>query len=181
MPDNWIPTVTGRRVFLDPVDVSELRIRDIAVGLARQVRFNGQFNQTTPFYSVAEHCVWASYIAPPSHRFAALIHDAAEAIIGDVTSPLKAMLPDYKAIERRVEDALCKHFGWPEFHTAAVKTADLQMLAIEKQKLVHDPRKRRWNCLDGVEVPNVKLECWLPTMAAVVWEDRYKELKGRGY
>jgi hypothetical protein len=178
MPDNWIPTATGRRVFLDPIDVSEVRIRDIAVGLARQVRFNGQFNQTTAFYSVAEHCVWASYIAPIG-KLAALVHDAAEAIIGDVTSPLKRMLPDYRAFERRFEDALRKHFNWPDFHTPAVKKADMQMLAIEREKLVVN--RTLFECLDGVETPNVKLECWLPSMAAVVWEDRYKELTGRGF
>lgn len=180
MADNWIPTATGGRVFLDPVDVGEVKIRDIALGLSRMSRFNGQYEQLHQFYSVAEHCVWASYIAPTGHQLAALVHDAAEALIGDVTSPLKAMLNEYRAIEKRVEDALRAKFDWPEFHTKTVKHADLQMLAIERESLVNH-RNRRFECLDGVTVPNVKLKCWLPTMAWVVWEDRYKELSSRGY
>lgn len=179
MADDWIPTATGGRVFLDPVDVSEVKIRDIALGLARMSRFNGQYQQLHQFYSVAEHCVWASYIAPVGHQLAALVHDAAEALIGDVTSPLKAMLDEYRAIESRVEEALQSKFGWPHCHTAAVKTADLQMLAIERETLVNH-RNREFECLRGIDVPKVKLECWLPTMAWVVWEDRYKELTRRG-
>ena len=179
MADNWIPTATGGRVFLDPVDVSEVKLRDISLGLARMSRFNGQYQQIHPYYSVAEHCVWASYIAPMGSQMAALVHDAAEALIGDVTAPLKAMLDEYRAIENCVDEALRRKFGWPQCHTAAVKTADLQMLAIERQTLL-GPRIRRFDCLDGVTVPNIKLQCWLPTMAWVVWEDRYHELKARG-
>lgn len=179
MADNWIPTATGARVFLDPVDVGQVKVRDIALGLARMTRFNGQYSQLKPFYSVAEHCVFASYIAPPGQRLAALVHDAAEAVIGDVTSPLKRLLPDYRAFEARFEEALRAHFAWPEWHNAAVKRADLQMLAVERASLFTH-RIELFECLDGIEVPNVQLQCWLPSMAAVVWEDRYKELKARG-
>lgn len=180
MADNWIPTATGARVFLDPIDVSKVKVRDIALGLARMSRFNGQYSQLKHFYSVAEHCVFASYLAPIGHQLAALVHDAAEAIIGDVTSPLKKMLPDYKAFEMRFEDALRAHFGWPDFHTATVKRADLQMLAVEHASLFTH-RIEHFECLDGIEVPNVQLQCYLPSMAWVVWEDRYNELKHRGH
>jgi hypothetical protein len=55
------------------------------------------------------------------------------------------------------------------------------MLAIERDQLVTN--RTVFECLDGVEPPRleVKLECWLPSMAWVVWEDRYRELSGRGF
>ena len=175
----WIPTATGGRVWFEPIDVSQVKLRDVAVGLSRVCRFAGQMSQLVPFYSVAEHSVWASYIAPPGQRIAALVHDAAEAFIGDVTSPLKHMLPDYKELEARFEAALWKHFDWPDSKTAAVKSADRRMLARERLDLVQDQRTL-WTDCEGIIPADVKLEKWLPTMAAVVWEDRYKQLQERG-
>lgn len=69
--------------------------------------------------------------AAPEHAFAALMHDAAEAFVGDVTRPLKQMLPEFKAIERAVEDAIFIRYGVPRPMPRAVKQADLRVLAAE--------------------------------------------------
>lgn len=180
MPDTWIPTATGGKVFFDPIDVSQVKLRDIALGLARVCRYGGQLMQTVPFYSVAEHSVWASHIAPTGSRLPALIHDAAEAFIGDVTKPLKRLLPDYQAFERRFEDALWAHFKWPDARTPAVKQADRQMLATERLVCSHHSNIDWTDCEGVAPIKNLKLEFWLPTMAWVVWEDRYKRLTEQG-
>ena len=72
---------------------------------------------------------------PPQYKFAGLIHDFAEAYIGDCSSPLKKLLPDYKIIEERVEQIVYKKFSvdWPM--RPEVKTADVILLATELRDL----------------------------------------------
>ena len=90
--------------FLDP-ESSDFAIEDIAAGLSNICRYAGQ---CSGFYSVAEHSLLVSEVAF-DHAYAALMHDAAEAFIGDVTRPLKQLLPDFKRIEapHRVVRAEC--------------------------------------------------------------------------
>src|SRR5262245_34867592 len=88
---------------------SEFTIEDIAHGLANICRYAGQCSN---FYSVAEHSILVSETAK-GFEFEALLHDAAEAFMGDITRPLKQMLPEYKRIEREVEHAIFERFGVP--------------------------------------------------------------------
>jgi hypothetical protein len=177
--ERWIATATGGRVWFDPIDVSEVRLRDIALGAARETRFNGQYQQTIPFYSVAEHCTLGSYIAPMGSRGAFHVHDAAEAFLKDITKPLKVLLPDYTDIETHFEEALRRKFHWPDWHTAEVKRVDMAMLVAERTAMMNH-RDRTWAQCGDVEAANVTFNYWLPTMAWVAWEDRYKELAARG-
>lgn len=124
-----------------------IRPVDIAYALARICRFNGH---TREHYSVAEHSIRVSALVPPEHRLSALLHDAAEAYIGDVSSPLKAMLPEYRAIEARIWSAICERFSIPEELPECVKHADLVMLATERRDLMPwNPTP--WDCLSGIE------------------------------
>jgi len=137
---------------------AEIHFADIALALSRIARFNG-FGRA--FYSVAEHSVncvlafeWHAagdiYTDPWLRDIARdiLLHDAAEAYIGDVTSPLKACLPDYREIEARMEAAIAARFNLAEAAPEWVKQCDRELLAIEKADLM--PGAGPWPCLDGV-------------------------------
>lgn len=132
--------------------VSEFTIEDIAHGLAHTCRYAGQADG---FYSVAEHNVLVSRTAV-GHEYAALMHDAAEAFIGDVTRPLKQLLPDYKRIEASVEAAIFARFA-VEIPAAAVKEADLKVLAAEQAQIMPSGTDS-WALRAGIEPADVVVE-----------------------
>jgi 5'-deoxynucleotidase YfbR-like HD superfamily hydrolase len=112
--------LSGRRLdLLDPSPL-DIEIEDIAHGLARVARWNGQTVGEHPF-SVAQHSVVVEEIVAhlqptlePRWRLAALLHDAAEYVIGDMISPFKAALGlDYHNFETRMETAIHIRFGLP--------------------------------------------------------------------
>lgn len=135
-PRAWQRMLSGRRLdLLDPSPL-DIEIEDIAHGLARVARWNGQTTGAHAF-SVAQHSLVVEDIcrklAPEwskKQRLAALLHDAPEYVIGDMISPFKAALGlDYKAFEAKLEAAIHLRFGLPAHPTAAdkalIKRADI--------------------------------------------------------
>jgi 5'-deoxynucleotidase YfbR-like HD superfamily hydrolase len=169
--------------FLTP-ESSEIRIEDIAIGLSNLCRFNGQTRRVglrSPFYSVAQHSLIVSMIVPEEHALAGLLHDAAEAYIGDITRPLKQLLPDFKAIEKRVEQRIFTHFGLPVELDPCVKEADLVMLATEQRDLMaeHDDE---WATITNVTPLAIKIEPMPSHAAAEAFYSRFLELmRDRGF
>ncbi len=116
----WQRMLSGRR--LDLVDPSpfDIEIGDIAHGLARVARWNGQTKGAHAF-TVAQHSILAEAIAStlrpnllPKFRLAALLHDAPEYVVGDLISPFKAVMgASYKAFEERIQRAIHIRFGLP--------------------------------------------------------------------
>jgi 5'-deoxynucleotidase YfbR-like HD superfamily hydrolase len=120
--------LSGRRLdLLDPSPM-DIEIEDIAHGLARVARWNGQTVGEHAF-SVAQHSIVVeeivAHIQPdiePRWRLAALLHDASEYVIGDMISPFKAALGvDYRTFEDRLENAIHVRFGLPAKAPALVK------------------------------------------------------------
>jgi len=120
--------LSGRRLdLLDPSPL-DIEIEDIAHGLARVARWNGQTYGEHGF-SVAQHSIVVeeicAHIEPglePRWRLAALLHDAPEYVIGDMISPFKAALGlNYKGFEDRLEAAIHLRFGLPARPPASVK------------------------------------------------------------
>lgn len=127
-PRAWQRMLSGRRLdLLDPSPM-DIEIEDIAHGLARVARWNGQTRGEHAF-SVAEHSVIVeeivAHIRPdiePRWRLAALLHDASEYVIGDMISPFKAALGlDYRVFEERLETAIHVRFGLPAKTPPAIK------------------------------------------------------------
>jgi hypothetical protein len=159
--------------FLDP-ESSRFSIEDIAHGLAHTCRYSGQCRR---FYSVAEHCLHVSELVS-THPLAALLHDASEAFIGDVTRPLKQLLPEYKRIEAKVEKAIFDRFGIPYPLPKEVKAADLRVLAAEQTQIM--PKgTARWAIHAGVEPAVIKVTYLSPEAAKASFLDRYKSLTER--
>lgn len=138
---SWQQTYTGRRFDFKNPDPADVDIQDIAHSLAMQCRFNGHVRE---FYSVAQHSVMVAQLVPAELKLAALLHDAAEAYLGDLITPVKALMHEgYHALERRVEDAVFDRFGIPADvrRDPRIKQADRQALALEAiQLLPHPPR-----------------------------------------
>ena len=116
----WQRMLSGRRLdLLDPSSI-DIEISDIAHGLARVARWNGQTRGDHAF-SVAQHCVLVEDIfalaqpdAAAENRLAALLHDAPEYVIGDMISPFKSAVGGgYKAVEQRLQRAIHLRFGLP--------------------------------------------------------------------
>ena len=112
--------LSGRRLdLLDPSPL-DIEIEDIAHGLARVARWNGQTTGEHP-YSVAQHSLLVEALvrfiepsAPPDWLLTALLHDAPEYVVGDMISPFKNVIgDDYKAVEERLIEAIHLRFGLP--------------------------------------------------------------------
>lgn len=156
--------------------VDGLSIETIAHALSHICRFTGHVRR---FYSVAEHCVRASYIDPTLET---LMHDAGEALVGDVATPLKLQLDGYEPIETRAETLLSERFGYAFPYSPATKAADRVMLATEKRDLL--PKEgRQWKMLALVEPLPGRIPSWALAGFAPYWKrrfiKRFHELGGR--
>lgn len=107
-----VETYTGVLLDLANPKPKQIRIADIVHGLSVTCRWGGQCGK---FYSVAEHSLLVASMVVEKFKLWALLHDAAEAYMGDVTNPLKRMVPEYSKIENRLLDVILKKFGmdWP--------------------------------------------------------------------
>ena len=106
---------TWSSIFFSPLDPLPRNIAsvDIAHALSMLCRANGHFRS---FYSVGQHCLACEAEAaaaglPRETRLACLLHDASEAYISDITRPVKLGLPEYRVIEKRLQDTIYRRFG----------------------------------------------------------------------
>jgi len=144
-PRAWQRMLSGRRLdLLDPSPL-DVEIEDIAHGIARVARWNGQ-TEGAHIFSVAQHSLLVETIAhqraPLSrrHRRAVLLHDAAEYVIGDMISPFKAIIGmSYKSVEARLLAAIHLRFGLPvalpKDLAALIKAADRSAAYLEATRL----------------------------------------------
>lgn len=120
-----VRTYTGKLVDVANPDPETIDIVDIARGLSHQCRYNGQL---PTFYSVAQHSIIVAHYAGIS----GLLHDAAEAYIGDLISPLKVHCPIFRYWERQLLDAISKSLG---VKLEDVSEVDKRVLATECRDL----------------------------------------------
>ncbi|WNZ80277.1 phosphohydrolase [Pseudomonas sp. P105] len=165
---NWILTHTGKRFDLFEPDADMIDPRDIAHSLAHLCRFNGH---TREFYSVAQHSCLVADLVPTEHKLAALLHDATEAYLGDMTRPLKEWMPYYRGFEDVIRGRVCERFGLEIVLPASVRQADLIALATERRDLM-PPDPATWDCLAGVEPAAERIRPWPPTEARLTYHQR---------
>src|SRR6266849_3435664 len=142
----WQRMLSGRRLdLLDPSPL-DVEVEDIAHGLARVARWNGQ-TQGGHIFSVAQHSLLVEALARAkvprldrNGRLAVLLHDAPEYVVGDMISPFKAVIGDsYKAVEKRLLAAIHLRFGLPAVPpddlVAQIKAADRSAAFLEATRL----------------------------------------------
>lgn len=186
----WQRMLSGRRLdLLDPTPV-DVEIEDIAHGLSRVARWNGQTSGHWA-YSVAQHCLLVEAIAahkglPQRWWLAALLHDAAEYVVGDLVTPFKAAVGlDYKALENRLAATIRIRFGLPAMlpQTAdtTIKRADRAAARLEAVQLADfdtEEAKRYFGKAPVLPKSLVKhyLTPWPPADAKSEFLARFEEL-----
>ena len=154
-PRAWQRMLSGRRLdILDPAPI-DIEVEDIAHGLARVARWNGQTKGDLPF-NVAQHSLIVEEFCaalkpgwPAKWKLAALLHDGPEFVIGDMISPFKAQLGgQYKVIEKRLTQAIHLRFSLPadlpDTVEKTIKRADRASAYFEAVQLAgFDPAEAR--------------------------------------
>jgi 5'-deoxynucleotidase YfbR-like HD superfamily hydrolase len=178
-PGPYVQTVSGRWVNPFDPEPSQLDAGDIARALANQCRFGGH---SRAFYSVAQHSVIVSEVVErrggdAEDVFAALMHDATEAYLGDMPHPLKhrsALGAAFRTAEEHLEQAIRDRFAIrPD--VAEIKRVDRALLATERRAF--SAEEWHWPELEGVEPLDLALEAWSPDEAALAFTRRYAELE----
>lgn len=143
--------------------IEDIEIEDIAHALANQCRFSGH---TRFHYSVAQHSVYVSRLIrrngyDKQTQLWGLLHDASEAYLVDLPSPLKEHpgFAYYKIFERRLMRAVCDRFGLPRREPTAVRFYDARLLATEVRDLMHAD-KPHWNKLTHAPELDLKIKPW---------------------
>lgn len=190
-PRAWQRMLSGRRLdLLDPSPM-DIEIEDIAHGLARVARWNGQTHGDWSF-SVAQHSVMVERLfarqnpnSPRKWRLACLLHDGPEYVIGDMITPFKAMLSDeYRGVEKRLEVAIHIRFGLPgdlpETIQKAIKRADKLAAFMEAVQLAGFSEKEARDIISRPRlVPNMRIKPQPPSQATEAYLRRFRYLGGK--
>jgi len=181
--DTWITTVSGRKIAPFDPKPEQFEISDLAHSLSRQCRFGGHIE---PFYSVAQHSVYVMRATKLSMaKYWGLMHDASEAVITDLPTPIKRYIPDYEAAEDKIQRVISRRFHIPRGPTvdAAVKEADTLLLCWEAYTLHPDPMSMNFLKRLAGRVPKGTLRdldpqfrCWSPDEAKARFLAEFAEI-----
>lgn len=166
---NYVRLTNGSKFYLmNPSKTKGVRLVDLLVPIAEMSRYNFHLPM---HYSVAEHCYYCSYRC--SQPLYGLLHDLAEAIIGDLPSPIKVLCPDYKKVELRVEKWIYNVFGLdPHKIPGDLKTVDKRILTTEQLFF-----GRKADSIDTYPTyMDLKIGCWKSTYAVLKYFERLQEL-----
>jgi len=132
-------------------DIGSINIEDIAHSLSNTCRFGGHTNQ---FYSVAEHSVYVSNLCQHQNKLWGLLHDAGEAYVGDIPTPIKRQFPLISQLEDKIMELVCEKFGLNKNKPKEIKENDTIMLVSERHSLltVDEASNDYWAEHDGVVV-----------------------------
>lgn len=158
--DPYIETYTGEKFyFLNPTP-EMIHIEDIAHALANQCRFTGHSNK---FYSVAEHSIHVSHLC--KNKMAGLLHDASEAYLTDVASPVKPFLHNYKNLEDKLMKAIATKFSFPYPFEEEIHVADKIQLLMEARHLIRSKGTDWTNYDPDLAYKGIQPKCLVPQLA----------------
>jgi uncharacterized protein len=180
-PGPYLQTVSGRWVNPFDPDPEQLDAGDIARALANQCRFGGH---SRVFYSVAQHSVIVSELVESrggdtEDAFAALMHDATEAYLGDMPHPIKhrsRLGTSFREAEAHLEQVIRERFGI-RADVLEIKRVDRALLAAERRTF--SAESWHWPELEGAEPLDIELTAWSPDEAERAFTRRYAELDAR--
>jgi hypothetical protein len=168
-----VHTFSGRSLYPQAPTYDAIAIEDIAHALSQQCRFVGQIGA---FYSVAQHSVLCSYLCEPGDALAALLHDAAEAYLGDLPRPVRALvgMDAFEACELHLTTVILQRFGLLGPVPASVRVADDVLCRLEAHELFPTPPE--W--ARDVESPmtQMRISPWGSDLARVKFLDRFAAL-----
>ena len=211
MSRSFIKLHSGKRFYYDDVMTNEVDIEDVACGLAHACRYNGQLGIIDDYYSVAEHSVhvsmkveqelrdWDEVKAVPEDTIrlwslCGLLHDASEAFMGDMVSPLKKLDTFYKKKEAEVEALMARRFNTPFPFPRIIKEVDMKMFACEYPQvfpndaekiapfdIITIPHDGTWDDVTANPhpYPELELHFYGPRRAYTFFMKRFKELGGK--
>lgn len=169
-PKYAISTKDGQFFDYNNPDRYNFDIEVIAHALSNLCRYGGHSRR---FYSVAEHSVLVSKVVPSKLALCGLLHDASEAFVGDMPSPLKAMCGSYRTIENRVQAAIAEQFKLPYPFPHDVHVADKMLYKAERQQIAPVPDNVWHTDIPAADVTIIGL---MPTSAKKLFLKRYEEL-----
>jgi uncharacterized protein len=143
---SWIQTYSGLDFDLLNPDINKIELIDIVHSLSMQCRFNGHCKE---FYSVLEHSIHVSdlvaqHVSDSEIILKALLHDASEAYLCDIPSPIKPLLLGYSTIERSIQNLIYDKFSLSHDMEDIIHDADLMALTIEKKHVMSETN-HEWN------------------------------------
>lgn len=153
----------------------DVRIEDIAAHLSRLCRFNGAIRDDVEIYSVAQHSVLVSEHVPAGYELEGLLHDAAEAYIGDRIKPLKMLMPGYDEFEYRIDRVIRAKFGLPLEKSQAVRDADYRAVLTERRDILPPNLTVDWGTALADPWPE-HIHRWQIHHSRSVFLHRFKEL-----
>jgi hypothetical protein len=161
----WMETLSGIRFYPLEAEVDKFSIKDIAHALSNICRWGGH---TCYHFSVAQHAHIMSHLVSKENAMEALMHDATEAYLGDIPTPIKRLFPEYLDIEDKLAKKLAVKYKYTYPYPAQVYKYDTVMKKIEHDVLLL--RKESPYC--------IKIERLSQEEAERLFLTRYNELKG---
>lgn len=173
-----ISTIGGDFFDLKRPEVNDYDIETIAHALSRINRYTGHI--APEHYSVAEHCYHVSFAVPEKLALVGLLHDASEAFVGDVASPLKKMLGRvYTDIEDAIQEEIAKRYDLEYPFPIEVHEADKRLYWAERQEIAPGPKDTLWH-QDLRAARKVSPKGWRPDKAKKLFLKRFEELTNNG-
>lgn len=148
--DSWIKTYSGRRFFPFSTEARDIEIADIAHPLSMQVRFNGHIDR---LYSVGQHSINVCDVVSDRAKPFALMHDAPEAFIGDMASPIKWHFPKFRSLDDSIMRAIIQRFNIPVDRDIfeEVKAADTWLVFQEGDRMLTNPETEYWQSRSSLQ------------------------------